>query len=67
MCENCDETGHEIARYRRLAFRITNQQVLDGMAQFIKRRLTKPQSVADQRRSRASTSPTGPTPQPDER
>lgn len=36
MCENCDETGHEIARYRRLAFRITNQQVLDGMAQFIK-------------------------------
>lgn len=36
MCEKCDETAQEIARYRRLAFRITNRQVLDGMAQLIK-------------------------------
>lgn len=36
MCEKCDEIGQSIAHYRRLAFRIADQQMLDGIAQLIK-------------------------------
>jgi len=36
MCEKYNELDNKIARYTRLAFQITDQRTLDGIARLIK-------------------------------
>jgi hypothetical protein len=37
MCEKCDELDGKIAHYQRMASRITDQAVLDGIKELIER------------------------------
>jgi hypothetical protein len=36
MCDKCTEFDSKIAHYRRMAFRLTDQQTLDGIAGLVK-------------------------------
>jgi hypothetical protein len=36
MCDKCSELDRKIAHYRRLAFRISDKQTQDGIAELIK-------------------------------
>ena len=36
MCKKCTELDNKIAHYRSMAFRITDRQTLDGIAELIK-------------------------------